>query len=101
MLFLITVLCGRGFYVLDEPEAALSPMRLMSLLVIINELVKNNSQFIISTHSPILMAYPDAQIYELSQSGIASVDYRDTEHYRITKQFVEAPDKMIHYLLDD
>lgn len=92
---------GRGFYVLDEPEAALSPMRLMSLLVIVNELVKNDSQFIISTHSPILMAYPDAQIYELSQIGIASVDYRDTEHYRITKQFVEAPDKMIHYLFDD
>lgn len=92
---------GNGFYILDEPEAALSPMRLMSLLVIIDGLVKNNSQFIISTHSPILMAYPDAEILELSEKGISSVEYRETEHYRITRQFIDAPEKMIHYLLDE
>ncbi|MBP1545808.1 MAG: AAA family ATPase [Oscillospiraceae bacterium] len=91
---------GKGLYILDEPEAALSPMRLMSLLVIIDELVKDDSQFIISTHSPILAAYPDSEILELTPKGIASVSLRETEHYKITRQFIDAPEKMLHYLLD-
>ena len=92
---------GNGLYILDEPEAALSPMRLLTLLAEMNELVKNRSQFIIATHSPILMAFPNADIWEFSQEGIRSVSYQDTEHYRVTKSFLENPDKMLRYLLSD
>ena len=92
---------GNGLYILDEPEAALSPQRLMSLLVAIDELVKANSQFIIATHSPILMAYPNAEILQFTESGIDKVSYRETEHYKITKQFIDTPERMIKYLLND
>ena len=90
---------GNGLYILDEPEAALSPQRLMSLLVAIDELVKANSQFIIATHSPILMAYPNAEILQFTEGGIDKVSYRETEHYKITKQFIDTPERMIKYLL--
>lgn len=92
---------GNGLYILDEPESALSPQRLMSLLVVIDELVKNNSQFIIATHSPILMAYPNAEILEFSEQGIHKVGYRETEHYKITKQFIDMPERMVKQLLSD
>ena len=92
---------GNGLYILDEPEAALSPMRLLTLLSEIDRLVKQNSQFIISTHSPILMAYPGAEILELSEEGIHSVGYRETEHYQLTRRFLENPEKMLYYLLDE
>lgn len=92
---------GNGLYILDEPEAALSPQRLMSLLVAIDELVKNNSQFIIATHSPILMSYPKAEILEMSEAGIHRVNYKDTEHYKITKQFMDNPEQMLRYLLNE
>lgn len=91
---------GNGLYLLDEPEAALSPSRLMTLLAHIHALVGNHSQFIIATHSPILMAYPGAQVYQLSENSISSVDYRETEHYQLTRRFLENPEKMLHYLLD-
>ena len=89
---------GNGLYLLDEPEAALSPTRMMSLLVLMRNLVKKHSQFIIATHSPILMAYPGACIYQLSQDGINRVAYRDTEHYQLTRRFLEAPERMIDLL---
>ena len=92
---------GNGLYILDEPEAALSPMKLMYLLAAIHELVKNNSQFIISTHSPILMAYPGAEILELTVHGISSVSYKETEHFQTTLRFLENPEKMLRYLLED
>lgn len=92
---------GNGLYLLDEPEAALSPERLMTLLVRIHDLVQRHSQFIVATHSPILMAYPGAVVYELLEQGIRSVDYRETEHYRLTRRFLENPEKMLHYLLDE
>ncbi|MGN1048037.1 MAG: AAA family ATPase [Eubacteriales bacterium] len=92
---------GSGLYLLDEPEAALSPQRLMSLIAALDRIVKNNSQFIISTHSPILMAYPDSEILQLSENGIEKVSYRDTEHYKITKQFIEMPERMIKLLLEE
>ena len=91
---------GNGLYILDEPESALSPQRLMSLLVVIDELVKNNSQFIIATHSPILMAYPNADILEFSETGIHKVGYQETAHYQITKQFLDMPERMIKHLLN-
>jgi Predicted ATPase len=91
---------GNGLYILDEPEAALSPSRQMSLLVMMHELIQNNSQFIIATHSPILMAYPDSIIYEV-QDGIREINYKDTEHYKITKAFLNKPEKMLKMLLDE
>lgn len=91
---------GNGLYILDEPEAALSPQRLMTLIVAIDELVKENSQLLIATHSPILMAYPNAEILQLTETGIQKVSYKDTDHYQITKQFIDRPDQMIKYLLD-
>lgn len=91
---------GNGLYILDEPEAALSPMRLMRLMCYMQQLVNNNSQFIISTHSPILMTFPNAEILEITEEGINSVDYKDTEHFLITKRFMDAPEKMIESLLN-
>ena len=90
---------GNGLYILDEPEAALSPMRLMRLMYRIKELEGQNSQFIISTHSPILMTYPGAEVLEITKDGIESVNYKDTEHFLITKRFMDAPEKITKDLL--
>lgn len=90
---------GHGLYILDEPEAALSPTRQMTLLLEIDRLVKADSQLIIATHSPILMAYPHAEILQCDENGIRSVSFRDTEHYRITKLFLDQPERMIEKLL--
>lgn len=82
---------GEGLYLLDEPEAALSPARQLTLMAQIHLLVEQGAQFVIATHSPILMAYPQACVYELSEQGIAQVDYRQTEHYCLTRRFLEQP----------
>ena len=92
---------GDGLYILDEPEAALSPSRLLELMCYIHELENKRSQFIISTHSPILMAYPGAEVLYLTDGGIRSVSYEDTEHYQITKSFLNAPEKMCSYMFDN
>lgn len=92
---------GHGLYLLDEPEAALSPSRLLTLLGEMHMLVKEDSQFIVATHSPILMAYPGARIYELSGEGIQAVAYKETEHYQLTKRFLDDPERMLRYLLED
>ena len=76
-------------------------MRLMSLLVAMDGLVKKASQFIICTHSPILMAYPGAEIYQLNDEGIERADYKNTEHYIVTKQFLDNPERMLKYLLEE
>ncbi len=91
---------GNGLYLLDEPESALSPTRLLTLICLIRELVEENSQFIIATHSPILMAYPEAEILKFSDDGIKSVNYRQTEHYQITKQFLDNPERMLKILFE-
>lgn len=96
---LIHRLGGLGLYLFDEPEAALSPQRQMSLLVRMHDLVREHSQFIIATHSPILMAYPDAWIYEFNEEGIRRVNYEDTEHFQITSRFMRDPKAMIQRLL--
>lgn len=92
---------GNGIYILDEPEAALSPMRLLRLMANMSELVKANSQFIISTHSPILMAYPDAEVVNLTEHGFEIIPYYETEHFQLTKQFVNNPSRIFKYLFDD
>ena len=73
----------------------------MTLLVHIRHLVGRDSQFLIATHSPILMAYPGACIYQLSETGISQVNYRDTEHYQLTRRFLEAPERMIELLFQE
>ena len=90
-----------GLYFLDEPEAALSPMRQMSLLVRIYDLAAQGAQFIVCTHSPILMALPGAQVLQFDEDGFAPVDYRETEHVRVTKRFLEDPERMLQYLLQE
>ena len=90
---------GKGLYILDEPEAALSPSRQMSMLSRLHELVLKNSQFIIATHSPIIMAYPDSIIYEIKE-GINKVKYEDTEHYIVMKSFMNNTNKMLDILMD-
>lgn len=92
---------GNGVYILDEPEAALSPSRVLTLIAEIVSLVKANSQFIIATHSPILMAIPNAQIYQFSGDGIEKVSYQETEHYQLTRRFLENPEQILRYLLED
>lgn len=92
---------GNGLYILDEPEAALSPMRLLTLMADINALVKKNSQFIIATHSPILMALPDSEIFEFSKGGINKTSYTETEHFKLTKNFLDDPERMLKYLLEN
>ena len=90
---------GRGLYILDEPEAALSPQRQLAVLSRIHDLIEDASQFLIATHSPILMAYPDSLIYECGPEGIRQVAYEDTEHYEVTKSFLENPKRMLDILL--
>ncbi|WP_226037448.1 AAA family ATPase [Aquibacillus saliphilus] len=89
---------GNGLYILDEPEAALSPLRQLSMLARINDLVNQGSQFIISTHSPILMAYPHAKIVELTNDGMHETKLEDTQHYSIMKQFFEDRERLFHHL---
>lgn len=90
-----------GFYVLDEPEAALSPLRQLSLLSRLHELAEQNCQFVIATHSPIIMAYPHATVYSLTHDGIRETHYKDTEHYRVAKDFLNRTDAMLSELLRD
>jgi len=90
---------GQGLYLLDEPEAALSPQRQLAVLVRLHDLVQDHSQFIIATHSPILMAYPNAHIYQFSQDRITTLDYYETEHYRVMHDFLANPKRMLSVLL--
>lgn len=90
---------GQGLYILDEPEAALSPTRQMSLISRINQLVNDGSQFIIATHSPILMAYPDASIYSI-ESQFSKIQLEDTEHFQVTKTFLNNRHRMLKILLE-
>ena len=92
---------GKGFYVLDEPEAALSPTRQLALLRRIHDLAEDGSQFLIATHSPILMAYPGAALFLLDEAGIQTIAYEETEHYQVTRHFLENPKRMLEMLFDD
>lgn len=101
MATLINKLRGNGLYIMDEPEAALSPARQMMAVSAIHQLVQENSQFIIATHSPILLAYPRAKIYQFSDSGIYEVAYEDTENFEITRDFLNRHEEMMKILMDD
>ena len=91
---------GKGLYILDEPEAALSPMRIMRLMWHMRRLVDDESQFIVSTHSPMIMALPGADVIQIDDDGLSHVDYRDTEHYQVMRRFLEDPERMLGYLFD-
>lgn len=90
-----------GLYLLDEPEAALSPSRQMAALVAIHQLVQQECQFIIATHSPILLSYPNAKILLFDGSGISEVAYEDTEHFAITRDFLNHYERRLQRLLTD
>jgi len=89
MAMLRNKLRGNGFYIFDEPEAALSPTRQIEALACIKRLVERDSQFIIATHSPILLSFPDAIIYQINEGHLEQVQYTDTEHFKVTKNFLD------------
>lgn len=91
---------GKGVYILDEPEAALSPTRQLALLRRVHELVMADSQFIIATHSPILMSYPHAKIL-LVEEGYREVPYEETEHVQVMKNFMACPERTLRYILHE
>lgn len=91
---------SESLFLLDEPEAALSPMRQLTLLKEIDWLVRSGCQFVIATHSPMLMAYPDALIYELGDFGIRETDWKATDHYTITRSFLERPESYLRHLVE-
>ena len=91
-----------GLYILDEPEAALSPQRQLAFLRIIHELeVPKHAQFIIASHSPILLAYPGATLYQFEEEGIRQVEYRETDHYLVTKEFLNGPERILNFLFSE
>lgn len=92
---------GCGLYLMDEPEAALSPKRQLQFLALLHDYCKRGSQFVIATHSPIIMAYPDSLIYVFGPDGIRPVPYTETEHYLITRGFLANPPRMLAELLSD
>lgn len=91
-----------GVYLLDEPEAALSPERQLAFLGILHELAASRAaQFIIATHSPILLCSPDAQVLKIDDHGIREIDARETEHVRLTRDFLNAPERYFRHLFSD
>ena len=91
-----------GLYILDEPEAALSPQRQLAFLRILHRLAApRNAQFVIATHSPLLLAFPGATVLSLDGGMIVEVDYRDTDHYRVTRDFLESPERFFRHLFDE
>jgi predicted ATPase len=100
MTLFMTRFWGNGLYILDEPEAALSPTRQMALIARIHDLVKRNSQFIIATHSPIVLAYPYATILNVDDA-YNEIEYTETAHYQVTKQFINDTEGMLKVLLEE
>ncbi len=92
---------GEGLYILDEPEAALSPTRQLSFLARMHELVLQGSQFIIATHSPIILGYPDAWLYQASAHGLERIAWEETEHFQVTRGFLNRPQTYRAVLLAD
>ena len=92
---------GGMLVLLDEPEAALSPLRQMSFLTLLHRHVRSGAQFLVASHSPIVLAYPDAWIYQFDEDGIRRVEYEDTEHYRVYRDFLENRRASLRILLDD
>jgi predicted ATPase len=99
LTILQTRIMDKGIFILDEPEAALSPLKQLSLLAFIMQvLAGGNTQFLIATHSPILMGIPDALLYEIREDGMERVAYKETDHYRITRRFLDDPESYLRHL---
>ena len=92
---------GKGLYLLDEPEAALSPNRQLAALVAIHQLVQDESQFIIATHSPILLSYPNAKIIQFDDDGLREISYEETQHFKVTRDFLNNHQRRLAQLLED
>ena len=90
-----------GLWLMDEPEAALSPQRQLTLMALIDRMAREGSQFLIATHSPLLTALPGAEILSLDGEGIRAVRYEETGCYRVTRMFMEQRDKMLRTLLEE
>jgi predicted ATPase len=90
-----------GLYFLDEPEAALSIQGNLALMRRMHDLIADGSQFVVSTHSPILLGYPNARIYVLSDSGITETAHENTEQYELTRSFLDDRERFLHYLFAD
>ena len=90
---------GHGLYILDEPEAALSPRGIIRLMQNMDELVQKDSQFIIATHSPMLLTFPGAEIYQIEENGIISIPFKETSHYRTTVRFLQNPEDAVNEIL--
>ncbi|OLD86125.1 MAG: hypothetical protein AUG85_11505 [Gemmatimonadetes bacterium 13_1_20CM_4_66_11] len=88
-----------GLYLLDEPEAPLSPQSQLALLAMIGDMVSQDAQFIIATHSPLLLAFPNAQIYTFDRLPVQAVAYEDLDHVRITRDFLNAPHRYLNQIL--
>jgi predicted ATPase len=99
MALVLNRLKGKCLYFFDEPEAALSPTRQLSLMVAMQGLVERGSQFVIATHSPILLGYPEAEILQFGDGPIRPVPYKETEHYVVTRAFLEHPERMFQELM--
>ncbi len=87
-----------GLYLMDEPEAALSPTRQIHFLALLHDYVRHGCQFVIATHSPIILAYPEATIYQLSDAGIRPIAYEETEHFLVTRGFLSNPQRTLSEL---
>jgi predicted ATPase len=87
--------------ILDAGQAALSPTRQMTFLTCLHDLVRDSAQFIIATHSPIIMAYPHATLYVLSEDRIEKRSYKETEHFQVARNFLTHADTMLRELLSD
>ncbi len=92
---------GAGLYLLDEPEAALSPQNQLNMFAKIVKMARDGSQFIIATHSPILLGLPDAQIYNFTKEGIKETEYEKTDSYVITKSFLNKREMFLKELFDE
>jgi predicted ATPase len=101
MAVLLNKFRGDGIYLLDEPEAALSPNRQLAALRAIHQLVEASSQFVIATHSPILLSYPHAKIIQFDGSGVREVAFEDTEHFNVTRDFLNNHSRRLEQLLSD
>ena len=91
-------LTGPGLYVLDEPEAALSPVRQLAFLALVKDAVGRGAQFVVATHAPILMAYPGARRYEIAEDGVREAAFDDLEHVRTLRAFLEALEAFLRHL---
>lgn len=92
---------ANGLYILDEPEAALSPQRQLTLLILLYNYVKKGSQFIIASHSPILLGMPEASILSFDEGKIMEIKYEETESYKITELFINNKELLLNNLLDN